>query len=150
MELRVGFEPTTCWLLISCSGHLSYRSIWRREWDSNPRTPKSLRFSRPVHSTSYAIPPYVAERERFELSHRRTQPNGLANRPLIATWVPLHNKTKSKKNKDRNLRSKRSSWGILLFLYKLYRKRWHPLSRIAALYCKVDKNKGKECKSQKK
>ena len=35
------------------------KHIWRREWDSNPRTPESLRFSRPVHSTSYAIPPYV-------------------------------------------------------------------------------------------
>ena len=30
---------------------------WRREWDSNPRTPKDLRFSRPVHSSNYAISP---------------------------------------------------------------------------------------------
>ena len=31
----------------------------------------------------------MAEREGFEPSHRKTQPNGLANRPLIASWVPL-------------------------------------------------------------
>lgn len=31
----------------------------------------------------------MAEREGFEPSHRFTQSNGLANRPLIASWVPL-------------------------------------------------------------
>lgn len=32
----------------------------------------------------------MAERERFELSLENIPTNGLANRPLIATWVPLH------------------------------------------------------------
>ena len=32
----------------------------------------------------------MAERERFELSLGNIPTNGLANRPLIATWVPLH------------------------------------------------------------
>ena len=36
LELSVGFEPTTCWLLISCSSQLSYRAIWRSENYSPP------------------------------------------------------------------------------------------------------------------
>ena len=111
---RTTFDKAVSLCLVSRILKIKFLALnlcWRREWDSNPRTPKSLRFSRPVHSTSYAIPPYVAERERFELSLGKTPTNGLANRPLIATWVPLHIKqrTKGKKNKDRNLRSKRST-----------------------------------------
>ena len=45
------------------------------------------------------------------------------------------------KTKVYGFRSKRNSWGILLFLYKLYRKRWHPLSRIAVYF----ETQGKEC-----
>ena len=44
------------------------------------------------------------------------------DRGIQPTLPLLYKKTKSKKNKDRNLRSKRSSWGILLFLYNYIEK----------------------------
>ena len=56
MEPRVGLEPTTCSLLVSCSTAEPTGHIERRGWDSNPRTPEGLRFSRPAHSASYATP----------------------------------------------------------------------------------------------
>ena len=48
--------------------------------------------SPPGHTT------YMARREGFEPSHRQSQPNGLANRPLIASWVSPHIKNNNTLN----------------------------------------------------
>ena len=134
---------------------LALNLCWRREWDSNPRTPESLRFSRPVHSTSYAIPPYKSQKPVDYLtmnwrSGRDSNSRSGEPRLTVQQTVPLQplgyrsiTRPRARKTKTKvyGFRSKRNSWGILLFLYKLYRKRWHPLSRIAVYF----ETQGKEC-----
>ena len=44
--------PSATWVLPQMSKFFSRCSIWRREWDSNPRMLSHRRFSRPVLSTT--------------------------------------------------------------------------------------------------
>ena len=44
--------PSATWVLPQMSKFFSRCSIWRREWDSNPRMLSHRRFSRPVLSTA--------------------------------------------------------------------------------------------------
>ncbi len=44
--------PSATWVLPQMSNFFSRYSLWRREWDSNPRMLSHRRFSRPVLSTA--------------------------------------------------------------------------------------------------
>ena len=101
MEPRVGFEPTTCTLLVCCSGQLSYRGksalfiqptaigtgmrimlfdcgnhlgYWRKRQDSNLHAVADERFSRP------------RQYQLCLLFHMRDAPGELLRRPGYLLW----------------------------------------------------------------
>ena len=44
--------PSATWVLLHAKYRIHLEKMWRREWDSNPRTLARRRFSRPVPSTA--------------------------------------------------------------------------------------------------
>ena len=74
--------PSATWVLPQMSKFFSRCSIWRREWDSNPRMLSHRRFSRPVPSTA---------RPHFRCEAHYKHLGGCCKAPFCSTALKTNN-----------------------------------------------------------
>ena len=110
--------PSATWVLPQMSKFFSRCSIWRREWDSNPRMLSHRRFSRPVLSTTQ---PSLRAKKQFS---RQTRVLYYHAGGTLSTKRPARN---LKKTKNRACKPAKTVVFLVGYLRKLHIRVWRSL-----------------------